>query len=106
MAIRKCASCTAKTAHFMRSLVAVNCVIGLLLIAFGGSLEKPMNSFPSVAMVLLGILCWVSAVVGLLAGHKYACCLTVFLVMHGFNIMMQVGSPWSHRLQQQPPCAH
>jgi predicted tellurium resistance membrane protein TerC len=77
----------------MRSLVAVNCVIGLLLIAFGGSLEQPMNSFPSVAMVLLGILCWVSAVVGLLAGHKYACCLSVFLVMHGFNILMQVGAP-------------
>jgi preprotein translocase subunit SecG len=73
----------------MRVLVALNLVTGLCLIIFGTVLQKPIRSFPPVAFILLGVLSWVSAIVGLVAGHKVPCCLSIFLTMHGLNTLCQ-----------------
>lgn len=74
----------------MRVLVSFNFLAALCLLIFGCTVERPINSFPPVAMILLAILSVVSAVSGLVGGHKWACCLDAFLVLHGINTLCQL----------------
>lgn len=43
--------------------------------------ERPINSFPPIAMILLSFLSLGSAITGLVGGHKWAWCLDAFLVL-------------------------
>jgi hypothetical protein len=74
----------------MRVLVSFNFFAALCLLIFGCTVERPINSFPPVAMILLAILSVASAISGLVGGHKWACCLDAFLVLHGINTLCQL----------------
>lgn len=41
-------------------------------------------------MILIAILSVVSAVCGLVGGHKWRCCLDAFLALHGINTLCQL----------------
>ncbi len=53
--------------------------------------RKPIVDFPAVAMVLMGVLSLISAIIGLMSGQKWKCCLTVFLALHGLNTIFQIA---------------
>uniref|UniRef100_A0A383WD62 Uncharacterized protein n=1 Tax=Tetradesmus obliquus TaxID=3088 RepID=A0A383WD62_TETOB len=90
MAKRRCTNCGRSAGTMMRVLVSFNFLAALCLLIFGCTVERPINSFPPVAMILLAILSVVSAVSGLVGGHKWACCLDAFLVLHGINTLCQL----------------
>ncbi|WIA36905.1 hypothetical protein OEZ86_008151 [Tetradesmus obliquus] len=90
MAKRHCTNCGRSAGTMMRVLVSFNFLAALCLLIFGCTVERPINSFPPVAMILLAILSVVSAVSGLVGGHKWACCLDAFLVLHGINTLCQL----------------
>eukprot|EP00877_Chromochloris_zofingiensis_P006402 jgi/Chrzof1/2014/Cz10g29220.t1 len=92
MAKRRCANCHRNSGTAMKSLVAVNFLAGLCLIIFGSTVQHPIKDFPAVAMILLGVLSWVSALCGLVGGAmKMDCCLNVFVVLHGINTALQMA---------------
>ena len=90
MARRSCANCAKTCATAMRILVSFNFIAALCLIIFGSTVERPINSFPPIAMLLLAFLSIGSAICGLVGGHKWACCLDAFLVLHGINTLCQL----------------
>lgn len=52
--------------------------------------ERPINSFPPVAMILLSFLSLGSAITGLVGGHKWACCLDAFLALHSIDTLCKM----------------
>jgi len=52
--------------------------------------ERPINSFPPIAMIMLSFLSLGSAITGLVGGHKWACCLDAFLVLHSIDTLCKM----------------
>lgn len=90
MAKRSCADCARTAGVVMRVLVSLNLLAGICLLVFGTTVERPINSFPPVAMILLAVLSFASAITGLVGGHKWACCLDAFLALHSLNTLCQL----------------
>lgn len=90
MAKRACADCARTAGVALRVLVSLNLLAGICLLVFGTTVERPINSFPPVAMILLAILSVASAVTGLVGGHRWPCCLDAFLVLHSLNTLCQL----------------
>ena len=91
MAVRRCAQCAQNSGVIMRTLVAVNIIAGICLIAFGATVEFPINSFPPIAMILVGVLSIGSALAGMAGSYHRSCCLSCFLVLHGVNLVLQTA---------------
>jgi hypothetical protein len=50
-------------------------------------------------MILMAILSVAAAITGLIGGHKWACCLDIFMALHGLNTLCQiilVGVLWGN----------
>lgn len=50
-------------------------------------MERPINSFPPIAMIILAFLSLGSGIAGLVGGHKCHCFLDVFLVLHSLDTL-------------------
>lgn len=87
-----CASCGgAANATVLRALAGVNVVAGLVLIIFGSTVERPINSAPTVCMILLGVFSWLTAATGMLGSTRAGarcCCLDVFLALDGVHALL------------------
>eukprot|EP00879_Flechtneria_rotunda_P007175 GHRR01007530.1.p1 GENE.GHRR01007530.1~~GHRR01007530.1.p1 ORF type:complete len:225 (+),score=39.99 GHRR01007530.1:124-798(+) len=90
MARKRCMDSARTAGTVMRVLVCLNFFAALCLLIFGCTVERPINSFPPVAMILLALSSVAAAITGLVGGHKWACCLDAFLVIHGLNTLCQL----------------
>jgi hypothetical protein len=88
MALRSCANCGDRSALALRVLVTVDVVAFVLLVAFGATVERPINSAPAVCMILLGVANCLTALSGFFASSRFSCCLDVFLVVNSVNVLL------------------
>jgi hypothetical protein len=71
-------------------LACVDVLAALCLFIFGGTVERPINSFPPIAMLLLGILAVVASILGL-GGDRFTCCLDAHLVLRALLTACEVA---------------
>ena len=62
----------------------------------GATVHRPITT-PGVCMVLLGLYNWGTSLAGLFGSARLSCCLDIFLVMHGLDVILtlaMVGKLW------------
>ena len=87
---RGCQDCGRHVGTVLRVGVAINFLAGICLIAFGASIQFPVQSLPAVSMILLGVLCLLSGIVGIIASGKRKLWLTVYLALGGISTLLQM----------------
>lgn len=83
--------CARHTGLVMRVMVCVNFLAGLCYLIFACTVEFPVQSFPAVGMVLLGVLSFIVAIIGIVGSYHKRVCLGCFLVLGGVATVLQMA---------------